>query len=469
LKEGVTFPETAKPDGDKIPALSGGRLMKDVMFKSFLLTTSVFISELLVGIVSNSLAIISDALHASIDLITALLLFVAGRITAKPPDENHTYGHGKVDIIGGFLGAVLLFLMAAYILYEVAMRWIGGRYALSISLPSYIVLGYVLSTEILKARMLSRSHKKEVVKVGFVHNLADAGGTVVAIFSSFLVNMGFPQADLFASVALSGFIIFASIRMISSLGLELSDAVPKKDIFELKTLLEQVGGYESFKDLRMRRVGDTYYVELTILTEPDISVEAAHDISERIEEIVKSKFGMSSICTIHMEPSTNESAIEKSVREEVKNIKGLRNVHSVRFGLVGGATHIMLHANVDGRVTIEEAHEIADEIERRLSGKFKNLRTFVHLEPLEREPTGPETFQTDLEALRKSIIGITGVEEVTAVDLYELEGKKFIEICIKANRELSLDSAHKVASEVEEFVKSKVDRGVSVEVHVEPK
>ncbi|MEM2841771.1 MAG: cation diffusion facilitator family transporter [Thermoproteota archaeon] len=457
-----------KPNGSKAPDKLGGSLVKDALFKSFLLTTSVFVSELLVGILSNSLAIISDALHASIDLITALLLLIAGRITIRPPDENHTYGHGKVDIMGGFLGAILLLSMAIYILYEVAMRWIQGLYMIYIGPISYIVLGYVLLTEILKARILSQDRDKEVMRVGFVHNLADAGGTIVAISSSFLVNLGFPQADLLASVALSGFIMFASVKMLSSLGLELSDAISRKDVIELKSLIAQVNGHEGFKDLRMRRVGDTYYAEVTIFVKPDIKIEDAHNISEKIEKAVSGKFGASSICTVHIEPSSDESAIGNSIREEARNIKGLRDIHSVRFGISGGVAHITLHANVDGSITLEEAHEIADEIERRLSIKFGTSRTFVHLEPFEKESISTKSSKIDLEDLQKSVINVFGVEEVNAIDVYELEGKRYFEICVKANRSVSLETAHRIASEVEELVKSKIGTGMSVEVHVEP-
>lgn len=109
MKESTAVPGAADLKGGKVSEATRDKLLEDAMFISFMLTTSVFASGLLVGIISNSLAIISDALHASIDLTTSLLLFIAGRITIKPPDKNHTYGHGKVDVIGGFLGAIVLF------------------------------------------------------------------------------------------------------------------------------------------------------------------------------------------------------------------------------------------------------------------------------------------------------------------------------------------------------------------------
>lgn len=178
--------------------------------------------------------------------------------------------------------------------------------------------------------------------------MADAGGTVMAIFSSLAVNFEFSQADLLASAALGGIIMFASVKMLRSLGLELSDAIPEKGVLEAKALLMRIKNHEGLKDLRMRRIGNLYYVEVTIIMKSNASVEEAHGVGEKIEGAFKNKFGPESVCTIYIEPSSEENIIRKSITEIVEDIKGLKNVHSVRLGLVGGIVHIALHASVDG-------------------------------------------------------------------------------------------------------------------------
>lgn len=177
--------------------------------------------------------------------------------------------------------------MSVYILYEVVVRYLVGKYNPNIGPLSYAILCYVLLTEILKARILTRNRDKEVIKVGFAHNMADAGGTVMAIFSSLAVNFGFSQADLLASAALGGIIVFASVKMLRSLGLELSDAIPEKGVLEAKALLMRIKDHEGLKDLRVRRVGSLYYVEVTIIMKSNASVEEAHGVGEKIEGAFK--------------------------------------------------------------------------------------------------------------------------------------------------------------------------------------
>lgn len=121
-----------------------------------------------------------------------------------------------------------------------------------------------------------------------------------------------------------------------------------------------------------------------------------------------------------------------------------------------------------GGITLKEAHEIADEIERKLNHKFRNTKTFVHLEPYEAESTSAEKARFDLGAIQELIRNMVEVKEVSVIEVHELEGKKCCEICIKADRDMPLEDAHRIASDVEELLKSKLKINIPVEVHIEP-
>jgi cation diffusion facilitator family transporter len=275
---------------------------------SFVAIASVILIEGSIGFVANSLAILSDALHALFDAVTMVVLVLTTRMALKPPDEEHTYGHAKIESIGGMMGGVSLVVLAIVLFYEALLRLTSG--AVRVFNPEgvgFIAIFYTLCIDIFRititVRIMSNENQGSLtVKASFYDAFGDFVSTIIALIGFGLaVLAGITRADAFASIMLSLFLIYLSTRLLRSSFSDLSDSVPKKLADEIRQQVVRVEGVESCKDLRVRRLGGRNYIELTITALGKMSLREAHDLTLKIEKNINNAFGEGSV-TIHVEP-----------------------------------------------------------------------------------------------------------------------------------------------------------------------
>ena len=165
---------------------------------------SVVIVEVTIGALVNSLAIISDGLHAMLDGLTAVMLFFAIRASLKPPDEEHTYGHEKFETIGGLIGGIVLIAVAILIFYEAAIRLVGNAQpgGGNIEYAGFIAIGYALSIASLRVTVFKKFKHTESqsMKAGLYDAIADLSSTIIALAGFALAILGVAYADAIASM-----------------------------------------------------------------------------------------------------------------------------------------------------------------------------------------------------------------------------------------------------------------------------
>jgi cation diffusion facilitator family transporter len=275
---------------------------------SFVAIVSVVIVEGTIGFVANSLAILSDAMHASFDVVTTVILVLTTRMALKPPDEEHTYGHAKIESIGGMIGGISLVALAIVLFYEALLRLTTGP--VSVRNPEgigFIAIFYTLCVDVFRItvtrRVMSNENQESLtVKASFYDALGDFVSTVIAFLGFGLaVLAGITRADAFASILLSLFLIYLSTRLLRSSFSDLTDSVPKKLAEEIKQHVIGVEGVKSCKELKVRRLGGKNYIELTVTASGKMSLREAHDLTVKIEKNITQAFGEGSV-TIHVEP-----------------------------------------------------------------------------------------------------------------------------------------------------------------------
>ena len=183
---------------------------------SFLAIFSAFVVELIFGLISNSLALITDSIHALLDSIVTIVLLLAARFAMKPPDAEHTYGHGKIESLGGLIGGIAIFLIACFFIYESINRM---QSPLPSVLPGlFAIIGglYTIGVDIFRIVLLRKSIKKiggATLKADFYHAFMDLGSTVVAIIGIVLISFGFYYGDFVAALILGGLFTTTSITI----------------------------------------------------------------------------------------------------------------------------------------------------------------------------------------------------------------------------------------------------------------
>ena len=431
---------------------------------------SVVAVEVTLGLIVDSLAILSDGLHALLDAFSTAMLFVVTRASLKPPDEEHMYGHEKFEAIGGLIAGIILVGIAILIFYEAAIRLIGGvQVNESLELAGFFAIGYTLCIDIFRVTIFKGAgHSQSTsVKAGFYDAISDLGSTIIALIGFGLATLGFYYGDSIASIFLGFMLIFLSIRLTRASIMELSDATSKELVQKIRNVVSAHEEIMNCRDMKARRAGSKIFVECTIQVSRAMSLEEAHALASDIEEHLAKMFG-SVNATIHIEPAEEETKMEPRV-EKLATVEGVREVHEIATVYASGKLYITLHAYVDPQLSVEEAHAIAEKIENRMHAGIKQLENVtVHVEPHGAEIRKMEIDEDELKKLidelaRKVKTSLRLKRTVT----YSAEGKRYINVDCCFTKHVPLTEAHEIASQVEKEI-SEYFAGAVVTVHMEP-
>jgi len=441
-----------------------------VLQLSFIAIASVVVFEGIVGLLTNSLAILSDAAHAAFDTVTTLILLVTTQLSLKPPDEEHLYGHGKIELIGGLIGGVALIGLSAFLIIEAATRI---QYNVEIDhLPiGFWAVGYTLAVDVFRMGTLwGRDEGSLTVRASLYHALSDFASTIIALIGFGLAYVGFDhRADAAASIVLASLLIYLSAGLVRTSGFELSDAISKSVVAEIRKQIIRTKGVETCKELKVRKVGTRTFVETTICVPSSMGLTEAHDVASQIENNITRLYGDSSV-TVHIEPVGAEKTVAKQIEGLATAVEGVRGVHNLTSVFSGGKLYITLHALVDPQLPIEQAHDMAERIEANLTRQIANIENVtVHIEPS--APTIRREFAIEDADVRRVIRQIVeahpNIRRARRVVTYVSEKRRYINVDCVFDKGISVEAMHDTASHVEAEIKRRFREAV-VTIHAEP-
>lgn len=432
--------------------------------------SSVVIVEVIIGLMVNSLAILSDGLHATLDVMSSIMLFYAARAATKPPDEEHTYGHEKFEAIGGLIAGFVLIGLALLIFYEAGIRLIeGAQVNQGLELFGFIAIGYTLCIDIIRLTIFRKAQNIEgaSIKAGFYDAISDFSSTIIALIGFGLATIGIFGSDSFASIFLGCMLSYLSFRLIKSSINELSDTASKDIVEKARKIILSCAGVVSSDNLKVRKAGSKVFVDATVQVPKLMSLEEAHTLASKIEQCLKDGFGNVD-ATIHIEPCEKEPEMNQLV-VKLASVDGVKEVHEISTIYLGGKLYITLHTFVDPKLSVEEAHVIAEKIEARMHQEIKMLEhVTVHVEPS--GVTVPENMVNE-EQLRKVVTDATKSIapnlKIKRIVTYASEGKRYINIDCCFTKYVKITEAHKIASQVEKETKEHFANAV-VTIHIEP-
>ncbi|MEM3000142.1 MAG: cation-efflux pump [Candidatus Bathyarchaeia archaeon] len=451
-------------------AASEGAYKLGALKFSTIAIASVVVIEVLLGLLASSLAILSDGLHAVLDVMAGVMLYLATKASLKPPDEEHTYGHEKFESIGGLLGSIVLIGVSVFVIFEAIAKLLQGEGVnADFGFLGFIAIGYTFSIDILRMAIFRKATGSEssTVKAGFYHALADLSSTAIAFLGFGLSMVGFNQSDSLSSIVLGALLSYMSIKLARSSIKELSDAASEGLVQQLRREISAHEGVRGCRDLKVRKVGSKIFAECALQVSSLMSLDKAHGLASEIEEDLKKRFGNITIA-IHIEPSEEEESVKQRI-EQLAMVDDVSEVHDVATVYAGGKLYVTLHAYVDPHLSVEEAHKIAEEIEHRIQSGIKQLEhVSVHVEPYGSET---QVQKIDEKELRDIIQTLTeqGEHEFYAkrIVTYGAEGKVYVNIDCCFAKKVALKKAHTTASRIEHAIKERFSNTV-VTVHIEP-
>ena len=453
-----------------MPYHSKGNTKLKVLKFSAIAIASVVIVEVILGLIVDSLAILSDGLHAALDVFSTVMLFVATRASLKPPDEEHMYGHEKYEAIGGLIGGIILIGVAILIFYEAVVRLISNiQVNESLQLAGFFAIGYTLCIDIFRVTIFKGAgHSQSTsVKAGFYDAISDLGSTLIALLGFGLALMGFYYGDSIASMFLGFMLVFLSIKLARASIMELSDTASKDLVQKTRNTVLAHDGILECKTLKLRNVGSKVFVDCTVQVSSLMSLEEAHALASEVEENLTKTFGNVD-ATIHIEPDEEETKMKQLVKR-LATVENVREVHDIVTVYAHGKLYITLHAYVDSNLSVEESHEIADKIENRMHAEIKQLENAtVHIEPYCSEKHAAEIDEAEL----KNVIDKLAKKVKTSLRLkrtvtYAADGKRYVNVDCCFTKQVPLAEAHEIASYVEKEIAEYFAEAV-VTVHIEP-
>jgi cation diffusion facilitator family transporter len=264
----------------------------------------LIIMKLIVGIISGSVSIISEAIHSSIDLIAALIAFFAVRLSDEPPDSEHPYGHGKVENISGVIEGLLIFIAAGWIIIEAIKKLLGEPYNLeSIWIGSLVMVVSAVVNTIVSRRLYKVAHETNSValEADALHLKTDVYTSLgVAAGLGLILLTGIKWFDPVVAILVAVFIIKESYVLVKKAFNPLLDSSWSTN--EIDDLEKRLNGMDvNFHDLKTRKAGTYRFIDIHVEIPEDVSVGDAHQYCDRIEEELN-KYYTNLTVNIHVEP-----------------------------------------------------------------------------------------------------------------------------------------------------------------------
>ncbi len=437
---------------------------ESALISSLIAVASVAIVEISIGLIDNSIAVISDGTHALFDSMIIVTLLVMLRLSLKPRDQEHTYGHGRLESIAAFIGGVLLFIVTILIIREAIIRLFSQviiTYDASIYAVIYAMIIAIFRVFIIRATNI---HSKSL-RVGFYDALADLGSSLIALTAVLLSNAGMYASDSIGSIILAGILLFLTSRLTYSTIMELTDAIDPMLVKRARDTILSIKGVKECKDIRMRRVSNDILVDLIVVLDNNLSFNNAHKLSNEIEIKLKEVINASMVM-VHFEPA-QYTATESMIRDIAREVEGVEDVHNIIVSETQEGKIISMHLQVDRRLSLVEAHEIADKVEEAIKARMSIANINIHIEPVMLEMKSMKRVDDkQLRSIIEMIAKEEGIKSINKLDIYSSNGMIRLDLNCGMSEHISIEEAHDCITRFERRLRDRFN--AIVNIHTEP-
>ncbi|MGO9673838.1 MAG: cation diffusion facilitator family transporter [Methylocella sp.] len=364
---------------------SDQQMKEGAALASIAVSSAMTAAKLFAGLLSGSLAVLSEAGHNLADIGATTLTYFAIRIAHKPADDEHHYGHAKVETLAALIETGFLFALAAFILVEAARRLGGHPAEIEASPLIFGILFVSISVDFFRWRRLrsiAKKTKSEALAADALHFSSDMIASLLAIAGLIAAHFGFPQGDALAALGVAAFVAVAGYQIGRRTIDALVDAAPKGLADKIASIAGAVPGVIKVETVRLRPAGPEVIGDLEITVARTLPLEKAAAIKLNVATEIKARHPDVSV-TIATQPIAIDS---ETILERILLIAARRHapVHHVTVQEVEGRTAISFDVEVDGRMPLGNAHEIASGLEDEIGREFgSDIEVESHIEPLE--------------------------------------------------------------------------------------
>jgi len=436
------------------------------------LLTSIKIA---LALVTNSLAIFALAVDSILDIAGSVTAYLSLRISGKPPDLEHRYGHGKIENFGGLLITGILIVTVCFLAYESINRLLFASTTISLNLFGIVGILFSIIIEIVVAWKLKRiaiRYNSQVLEANSLQFKMDIWTQSLVVIGLILVDIGYSTADSIIAIIVSIYITYLGLKIgVKSIDV-LLDRVPINLVKKIENAVEGVEGVVKYENLRVRTSGPQTFVDMRIHVPRIFSLEKAHNIASEVEGRVKSAVSDVDVL-VHVEAEEgNEKRIDK-IRLIATEISGIKGIHDLWVREAENSIEIDAHIEVDSEAPLSKAHNIASQLENRLKKEFiEDSAITIHIDTEVDRIIYRKSENVRIPGLRKMIenilVSIDEVKSFGSINVKRFNKELHVSITCTLNKDLKVRDAHKVSEQIETKIISSEKNVTKVFVHTEP-
>jgi cation diffusion facilitator family transporter len=466
------------------PAISPSDMMRAekraVAGNSVLAAVVITGLKITVGVTTGSLGILSEAAHSGLDLIASVLTFFSVRVSDKPADADHQYGHGKIENFSAFVETGLLLLTCAWIIYEAGSRLFFRRIEIEPSIAAFAVMLVSMIVDWWRSRALGRIASKydsQALEADALHFSTDIWSAGVVVLGLVLVLVGrnyhiswLADADPIAALFVAGVVVSVSWRLARRTIDALLDAAPPGVRSQIYDAVSRVDGVLEVDRVRIRRAGNHYFADLAVGLARTVTFQRSGQLATAVTESVHRILPGADVTVQPLPRAQHTENIFDRIRAVAT--QGNLNVHDISVQDLAGQLYVEQHIELDERMTLKQAHDEVTELEaelRREVPEIAEILTHIESEPATIER--PEELVGDAELehrLRAVAAAFPEILDVHDFVFKRVRGRLYVSCHCTLSDNLSLARVHDIQTELEIRFKQVAPELFRVLIHPEP-
>ena len=436
--------------------------------------------KIVVGLSTGSLGILSEAAHSGLDLIASVLTFFSVRVSDKPADAEHQYGHGKVENFSAFVETGLLLLTCAWIIYEAVLRLFFRHIEIEPTIAAFAVMIFSMGVDWWRSRALGRiatKYDSQALEADALHFSTDIWSAGVVVLGLTLVMAGrrydidwLRDSDPISALFVAGVVVSVSWRLARRTIDALLDAAPPGVRSQIYDAVSHVDGVLEVDRVRIRRAGNHYFADLAVGVARTVTFQRSGQLATAVTESVRRILPDADV-TVQPLPRAQRS---ENIFDRIRAVATHRNlnVHDISVQQIGGQVHVEQHVELDERMSLKDAHDQVTELEaemRRDVPEIQHILTHIESEPATIE--NPEELVGDAELehrLRTVASQFPEILDVHDFIFKRVRGRLYLSCHCTLSDELSLARVHEIQTELEIRFKQDAPELFRVLIHPEP-
>lgn len=439
-------------------------------------------AKLVIGVLTGSLGILSEAAHSGLDLIAAVVTYFAVRTSGKPADEEHHYGHEKIENLSALIETQLLLITCIWIIYEALRRLLFTEVEVDVTPWAFGVVIFSIIVDISRSRALLRVAKKynsQALEADALHFSTDIYSSLVVLVGLTLVYIGektgtahiLVKADPVAALSVAGIVIWVSLQLGKRSVNALLDSAPEGLSALIENAVRRIEGVRDCRNLRLRQSGSRTFVDLTIDVDRSLSIQASNLIARLVEREIRAILPAVDVM-VRTDPSEPmQQTLNSRIRADAEAAG--HKVHNIFVYQQDNTVFAELHLEVPEKEPLLKAHEASMRLEELLLKDIPALKKVdIHIEPRREhyvelhDVTAASGPMEDLA--KEALLSIPGITACHEIVVRESPDGLYLAMHVIFPNEMPLENVHRKLSEAESKLFRVIPDLKRVLMHPEP-